>query len=328
MSDCVVIFTKMLYYMYARWSYCTWLLRSIIYKEIVRMLVFEKKDAPQEPEYENEILDNSRVLFATCGWQFANFVGDSPMFYDIPNVLDTVGKKKCDTDCSAIWSTDGGSFASNPRIYFIKDYLASDRVLVVAKLSNLLDDILFYDMEVEYDFSLRLGKDCYNSTKYTLSKTKEDGVYLLTYFFAGSPDSDMDVIRKVEYVVDRCGLKDIRLVGFNNPEEVLTMDMKEEIIRHRGGDILSLVCHILFVWAEVAKSLGVEPAYLEVVKGSTEIVCDGHEVVLGDLSFETSVTDPFKAYVATSPICAETGFCLDEDLKDLGDGKVAICMAY
>ena len=276
------------------------------------MLVFEKKD----------------VLFATCGWQFANFVGDSPMFYDIPNVLDTVGKKKCDTDCSAIWSTDGGSFASNPRIYFIKGYLAPYHVWVVAKLSNLLDDILFYDMDVEYDFSQRLGKDCYNSTKYTLSKTKEDGVYLLTYFFAGSPDSDMDVIRKVEYVVDRCGLKDIRLVGFNNPEEVLTMDMKEEIIRHRGGEILSLVRHILFVWAEVAKSLGVEPAYLEVVKGSTEIVCDGHEVVIGDLSFETSVTDPFKAYVATSPICAETGFCLDEDLKDLGDGKVAICMAY
>lgn len=108
---------------------------------------------------------NLPILFATQGWQFSNIPKNDPKFVESHQCFDTACTRLSDVDKSIVWSTDGGSYAKNPRIYFIKDILEKDRAYLCGCFLSAVDSFIFSNFDVDVDMSCYGGKYCSESTK-------------------------------------------------------------------------------------------------------------------------------------------------------------------
>ena len=279
------------------------------------MLVLEKKNECMDEDVVLTV--DLPILFATQGWQFSNIPMNDPKFVEPQQCFDTVCSRLSDVDKSIVWSTDGGSYAKNPRIYFIKDVLNRDRAYLCNVFLSAVDSFILSNFDVEVDMGFYLGKYCSESTKCAIQKVK-DG-FILSHYVTCVPeevDSDPQTLVFTYKVTKSMVVSDISVHGG-------CFDVEE--VKSLQGELTSTLQRVMrpliVLWDVYEAKFNVSSSYLEIVRCTTEFFDGSSQVRQVGISY----LDPqelCKSYAAVSTICEETGFKMDAEGME---GSTAIC---
>lgn len=259
---------------------------------------------------------NLPILFATQGWQFSNIPKNDPKFVEPHQDSDTACTRLSDVDKSIVWSTDGGSYAKNPRIYFIKDILEKDRAYLCGCFLSAVDSFIFSNFGVDVDMSCYGGKYCSESTKCTIYKENEN--YVLSHYVSLVPYENNTA---PDTIVFTYRLND----GYNVINVTVSGDFDVDSVLSLSGELSSVLQKylrlIVMLWEVYCSKLGVSPQYLEIVRTATEFTMGDAAVRQVGIPY-MDTPECCKSYVAVSTMCKETGFNIDTGCVE---GSTAIC---
>lgn len=278
---------------------------------------------------------DSGFVFSTCGWQFANNPLKGNDVTKNCYKYDTCGvDQEPDLSNNILWSTDNGSYAKDPRFYFLKskvDWLSAEPFLML---------LISLDLTVAEFLKIDINGDCrnnyrfYDDSKYTISE--QQGYYLLTHTFYEDGCHSMAKYSgkkpqplKIFYVVDK---SDYHIVDYSlsyEAQKAVGMECYRSNVISKSHlcNVAQYAENAIKAWKEQSQLKGTGSVYLEVVRGNCMVYIDDVPHITGeDLS---CFTDPFSAYYAycgVSRICSETGFNSDEGGFEDMRGKTAMCI--
>lgn len=284
-------------------------------------------------------MSKPKYLFSTCGWQFSSVSSDSEMLSKFDNYIDVDQKVTPNgLEYDALLTTDGGSYAKNPRLYILRqkvspyisiDFITLMLALDIAAMECLGIDISGSPKANDYENCL------FYDSKYTISEHMD--YYLLTHVMYDDAFTDKCVRKgmnplpvKVFYVLDK---KDyhIKSCSFSyEAEEVIKNSCMKNpgISLERMARLSAVMGDVFRAWRIVSQDLGISAKYLEVVTGNCQITLDGKEQRVGTelKAMEESFENDFLSYAGECDIFPQYGFTQDE--AGYGDmrGKTAMCI--
>jgi hypothetical protein len=263
---------------------------------------------------DNATTIDSPTLFATCGWQFSDISSRDE------KIVKGYGYEGPVPGKCVLWSTDGGSYAKNPRRYSVKGVLDKDRALNFNSLLSLLDH---YSVELGFDdmdMAVYGGKYTSESSKCTISK-KESG-YVLTHYFTRLYDYETPLEAKIVYAIDKTlNISNIEVAGEHLPE--FAPEDIPEFIQKNSTSLQSRITRAILSWEVLSDMYGMEFPYLEIVRSACEYYLSGKPVREAGIRYMDDES-ACKSYTAVANIRPDRGFCMDEsaELK----GRIALCV--
>lgn len=280
-------------------------------------------------------MEKGNVLFSTCGWQFSNITANDSKLLKGSHNYDIVGLgADPDMPHNILWSTDGGVFASNPRLYYLKSKVEAKLADTFAMLHITLGLAVVDELKIDINTSSRGMGQFYDDAKYTISSHKD--YFLLTHTFY--EDECHEVAQyyntkplplKVFYVLDK---NDYHIVSYSLSHEAeKAVDMcvykSNGFSLGRLNSMSHAVAEVIKSWKKLSEEKGIGFDYLEVVVGNCEIYLDGVKHILGEnLTYFSDVFSPYYAYCGVTQIRPETGFNTDEAGQGDMHGKTAMCI--
>lgn len=283
-------------------------------------------------------MSKPRYLFSTCGWRGSSISSKSEMLSKFDDYVAVNQKATTRGLCyDALLTTDGGSFAKEPRLYMLRkrvspyvgiDFITMMLALNIAAIECLGFNISGYPDVVDHE-------DClFYDSKYTISEHMD--YYLMTHVFfdeeftAKCIDNGINPLPlKVFYIIDK---EDFHIkscsLSYEASEAIKDASVNYPAISLERMKNLSGITKDLFMsWKAVAEDLCVDSKYLEVVSGNCQITIDGiPQRVGGELTSCINLENDFEVYVGEGIILRQNGFNQDETGCEYMRGKSAICI--